>query len=193
MIGNRLPFAISPSRSATVQPCSTACAWRLRARFLFTNEASSDAIVGGARELDPRLKLRNVQVGERLPARRLSLGNTEIGKLGDRWLRPATIGIPSLLALASFRHLDQQLTGPALCPHASLGRLHDQVRVLGLLGIGLQRDRLVAEGFNLIDSVIFGQRMARVIVENKRAGFRLNGGAGHLGRGAVRGRLPSQP
>jgi hypothetical protein len=68
-------------------------------------------------------------------------------------------------------HLDQQSTRPAVGPHAGLGYLHNQRRVHGLLGIGLHRDGFVTEGFNLIDSVIFGHRMARVVVENERDGF----------------------
>ena len=66
------------------------------------------------------------------------------------------------------RHLGQQLAGVALGAHPDLGRLGDQRRVFGLPGVSLHRDRLVADGLDLIDAVGLGERAPGGVVAHER-------------------------
>jgi hypothetical protein len=84
-------------------------------------------------------------------------------------LRLATFAFALSLAsaFAARLHLDQQLAAPALGAHADVGRLFDQGFVLGLLGVGLERDGAVADALDLVDAVRLGEPLAGALVESE--------------------------
>jgi hypothetical protein len=67
----------------------------------------------------------------------------------------------------ALRHFDQQLARTPLGAHPDLGRLGDERRILGLFGVGLHGDRLVADALNLINAVSLRQRAAGGVVADQ--------------------------
>src|SRR5262249_26366241 len=110
---------------------------------------------------------------------RLRLGDAEIRERGISvfWrylLATARTVAPVQLTARAFVlfYLGQQLADADLRSHSNLGRVLDQLAVLGLLGIDLHGHGFVTNGLDLIDAPSLGQRMTSVFITDKLADVR---------------------
>jgi len=109
--------------------------------FRLLEKLSSNGVVSiRAGALDPRFERVGIERGERLPTARLGFAHAEVRKSCN-----VRLFFSPPRALVPLRHVVQQFTRPALGAHADVGRSDYQVRVLGLAGVGLQRDGFVPD------------------------------------------------